>query len=92
MALITNKTENLIPALSHFKPHLKAEIETISTDFIECINILPTYGIILRNYMDREKFISNDLPRFVKDYAIAITEALKERFPNSELFDALNIF
>ncbi|CAB5377087.1 unnamed protein product [Rhizophagus irregularis] len=72
-------------ALSHLKLHLKAAIDSISEDFIGSTDVQPTYGIILRNYMDRTELNSNDLPNFIKDFATAIIEALKERFPNSEL-------
>jgi hypothetical protein len=79
-------------ALSHLKPHLKAAIDSISEDFVGSTDVQPTYGIILRNYMDRTELHSNDLPNFIKDFTTAIIEALKERFPNSELYDALSIF
>ena len=48
-------------ALSHLKPHLKAAIDSISEDFIGNTNMQPTYGIILRNYMDRKEVHSNNL-------------------------------
>ena len=99
LADLTNTLKRLIKifqsdyvALSHLKPHLKAAIDSISEDFIGNNNVEPTYGIILRNYMDRKGIHSNNLPSFIKDFAIAIVEALKERFPNSELYDVLSIF
>jgi hypothetical protein len=79
-------------ALSHLKPHLKAAIDSISADFIGNSDMQPTYGIILRNYMDRKEIHSDNLPSFIKEFAVAITDALKERFPNVELYDALSIF
>jgi len=79
-------------ALSHLKPHLKATIDSISEDFIGSEDIQPKYGIILHNYMDQKEINSGNLPNFIKDFAIAIIGALKERFPNSELYDALSIF
>ena len=79
-------------ALSHLKPHLKAAIDSISEDFIGSEDIQPKYGIILHNYMDQKEINSGNLPNFIKDFAIAIIGALKERFPNSELYDALSIF
>ncbi|GBB99207.1 hypothetical protein RclHR1_03450002 [Rhizophagus clarus] len=79
-------------ALSHLKPHLKAAIDSISEDFVGSANIQPKYGIILHNYMDQKRLKSDNLPSFIKDFAVAIIEALKERFPNSELYNALSIF
>ena len=48
------------------------------------------YGIILRNYMDHRKISSNELPSL--NYAVAIIDALNARFPESKLYNALNIF
>ena len=79
-------------ALSHLKPHLKAAIDTIFASFIGNSDIKPTYGIVLCNYMDRKGINSDNLPGFIKDFAVAIIEALEERFPNVELYDALSIF
>lgn len=79
-------------ALSHLKPHLKAAIDSISENFIGSTDIQPTYGIILRNFMDRKGIQSDNLPNFIKEFAKAIIEALKERFPNSELYDSFSIF
>ena len=79
-------------ALSHLKPHLKAAIDSISEDFIGSNDVQPKYGIILRNYMDRKGIHPRDLPNFIKEFAVAIIEALKQRFPNCELYDALSIF
>ena len=79
-------------ALSHLKPHLNTAINSISENFIGCDDVQPTYGIILRNYMDRNNINQEDLPFFIKIYAEVMIEALQERFPNSELYDALSIF
>ena len=79
-------------ALSHLKPHLKAAIDSISEDFIGSDMQHPTHGIILRNFMDQKNIVPNNLPSFIKDFAAAMIEALNERFPNCELYDALSIF
>ncbi|CAG8851563.1 10377_t:CDS:1, partial [Gigaspora margarita] len=79
-------------ALSHLKPHLKTAISSISESFIGGTDIQPTYGIILRNYMDRNSINQKTLPFFIEDYAKAIIEALQERFPHSDLYNALSIF
>src|SRR5436305_13202907 len=42
--------------------------------------------------MDQKKIPEGNLPSFLKEFAIAIIGALKERFLNSELYDALSIF
>jgi len=42
--------------------------------------------------MDRKGIYSNDLPSFINNFAVATIEALNERFPNVELYDALSIF
>ncbi len=79
-------------ALSHLNPYLETTISSINEYFIGSDDIEPTYGVILRNYMDRKKISSNELPNFIKDYAIAIIDTLKARFPESKLYDALSIF
>jgi hypothetical protein len=79
-------------ALSHLKPHLNTAINSISENFIGSSEVQPTCGIILRNYMDRNSVNQETLPSFIKDYAEAMIEALQERFPHSELYNALSIF
>ena len=63
-------------ALSHIKPHLKTAINSISESFVGSADIQPTYGIILRNYMDRNNINQETLPFFIKDYAEAMIETL----------------
>jgi len=79
-------------ALSHIKPHLRTAINSISESFIGSADVQPTYGIILCNYMDRNNINQETLPLFIRDYAEAMIEALQERFPNSDLYNALSIF
>ena len=79
-------------SLSHINPHLEATVNSINKYFIGSEDVKPTYGIILRNYMDRRKISSNELPSFIKNYAVAIIDALKARFPESKLYNALSIF
>ncbi|CAG8743716.1 6877_t:CDS:2 [Cetraspora pellucida] len=79
-------------ALSHLKPHLKTAISSISESFIGSTDIQPTYGIILCNYIDCNSINQETLSVFIEDYAKAIIEALQDRFPHFDLYNALSIF
>ena len=50
-----------------------------------------TYEIILYNYMNCKEIHLNNFLSFIKEFAIEITNAPKERFLNIELYDALSI-
>ena len=99
LADLTNILKRLIKifqsdyvSLSHINPHLEVTVNSINEYFIESEDVKPTYGIILRNYMDRRKISSNELSSFIKNYTVAIIDALNARFPESKLYNALNIF
>ncbi len=99
LADLTNILKRLIKifqlnyvSFSHINSHLKATVNSINEYFIESKNVKPTYGIILCNYMNRRKISSNKLPSFIKNYTIAIIDALKVRFSESKLYNALSIF
>ncbi len=51
--IIISEFEKDIP-LSHLNPHLETAINFIVENFIGDIDTEVTYGIILRNYMDRK--------------------------------------
>ena len=99
LADLTNILKRLIKifqlnyvSLSHINPHLEVTVNSINEYFIESEDVKPTYGIILRNYINHRKISSNELPSFIKNYTIAIIDALKVRFSESKLYNALSIF
>lgn len=79
--------ENL--SISKFISHLNNTIKEITSEFIGYEEVLPNYGIIFKNYLDES---SNSVPSFVKEYSLAIIDAIKNRFPESELYFSFKIF
>ena len=76
-------------SLSHFKLQLDATLETIQAEFIGSEEIQPNYGIIFKEYLEEhDRFI----PQFVTEYSTAIINAIKNRFPESELYSLFSIF
>lgn len=78
--------------LSEVKYSLETTISAINTQFIGTSEIPPTYGIILHQYMVENNLLSEHLPSFIPKFAKAIITALKNRFPDSEIYNALSIF
>ena len=76
-------------SLSHFKLQLDATLETIQTEFIGSEGIQPNYGIIFKEYLEEHDHF---IPQFVTEYSTAIINAIKNRFPESELYSAFSIF
>jgi hypothetical protein len=96
LADLTNILKRLIKtfqlehlSISHFKLQLDAAIKTIETEFIGSEEILPSYGTIFKKYLEDNH---NSIPSFVREYSIAIINAIKNRFPESELYNAFSIF
>ena len=79
--------ENL--SISKFIFHLNNTIKEITSEFIGYEEVLPNYGIIFKNYLDES---GNLVPAFVKEYSLAIIDAIKNRFPESELYFSFKIF
>ena len=76
--------ENL--SISKFIFHLNNTIKEITSEFIGYEEVLPNYGIIFKNYLDES---GNLVPSFVKEYSLAIIDAIKNRFPESENYISL---
>ncbi|CAB5383548.1 unnamed protein product [Rhizophagus irregularis] len=78
--------------LSELKHSLETTISAIKAQFIGTEEVSPTYGTILHQYMDDNKILPDNLPSFISKFAKAIIESLKNRFPDSEIYNALRIF
>jgi len=76
--------ENL--SISKFIFHPNNTIKEITSEFIGYEEVLPNYGIIFKNYLDES---GNLVPSFVKEYSLAIIDAIKNRFPESENYISL---
>ena len=96
LADLTNTLKKLINtfqlehlSISHFKLQLDATLETIQTEFIGSEEIQPNYGIIFKAYLEEHDHF---IPQFVAEYSTAIINAIKNRFPESELYSLFSIF
>jgi len=78
--------------LSEVKNSLETTVSAIEAQFVGTDDISPTYGTILRQYMENNNIISDHLPSFISKFAKAIIKALQNRFPDSEIYNALRIF
>ena len=76
-------------SVSHFKLQLNTTIKTIETEFIGSEEFPPNYGTIFKKYLDDNY---SSAPSFVREYSIAIINAIKNRFPESELYNTFSIF
>ena len=79
--------ENL--SISKFKLTLDNAIKDIISEFIGYENIPPNYGVIFKKYLDEHNQL---VPLFVKEYSLAIINAVESRFPESELYFSFKIF
>jgi len=78
--------------LSEVKYSLEITISAIEAQFIGTNETPPTYGTILHQYIVDNNIPSNSLPSFISKFAKAIINSLKNRFPDSEIYNALRIF
>ena len=79
--------ENL--SVSKFSFHLNNTIREITSEFIGYEEVQPNYGTIFNNYLNES---GNSVPSFVKEYSLAIINAVESRFPESELYFSFKIF
>jgi hypothetical protein len=79
--------ENL--SVSKFSFHLNNTIREIISEFIGYEEVQPNYGTIFNNYLNES---GNSVPSFVKEYSLAIINAVESRFPESELYFSFKIF
>jgi hypothetical protein len=79
--------ENL--SVSKFSFHLNNTIREITSEFIGYEEVQPNYGTIFNNYLNES---GNSVPSFVKEYSLAIINAVENRFPESELYFSFKIF
>jgi len=96
LADLTNILKKLINAfqlehlsVSHFNLQLDVAIKTIENEFIGSEEVPPNYGTIFKKYLEDNY---NFIPSFVREYSIAIINAIKNRFPEYELYSAFSIF
>jgi hypothetical protein len=96
LADLTNILKKLIKifqldnlSLSQYKSSIDATIKKITVEFIGDGGVLPSYGIIFKNYLEQNNC---PVPSFVKDYSLAMIKAINDRFPDSELFSSFKIF
>ena len=78
--------------LSELKHSLEMTISAIKAQFIGTEEVSPTYGTILYKYIEDNNIHSNSIPSFILKFSEAIIRALKNRFLNSEVYNALRIF
>ena len=82
-------------ALSDVHIQLNAAIDSITTEFIgsgkDIDYILPTYGNHLREYMS-DHIESDVLPTAFKEFATALVNNLRLRFPDTGIYNAIKIF
>ena len=76
-------------SLPHFKLQLDATLEAIQTEFIGSEETQPNYGTIFKKYLDEHDYF---VPQFVAEYSTAVINAIKNRFPESELYSSFSVF
>ncbi|CAG8835381.1 30799_t:CDS:2, partial [Gigaspora margarita] len=72
--------------------HLKATIDTITTQYIGRNGMPPNYGNFLKEYINEQGILFEELPDFISQFAIATIESLQDRFSDSEILNSLRIF
>ncbi|CAG8504672.1 9051_t:CDS:2 [Cetraspora pellucida] len=82
----------LLFTISEVYMHLNATINSITTQYIGHNGIPPNYENFLREYIDEQNILIEDLPDFILQFAVATVESLQDRFPNSEILNSLRIF
>ncbi|CAG8814669.1 14703_t:CDS:2, partial [Cetraspora pellucida] len=78
--------------ISEVYMYLNATINSITTQYIGHNGILPNYRNFLREYIDEQNILIEDLPDFILQFAVATIESLQDRFPDSEILNSLRIF
>ncbi|CAG8629943.1 1786_t:CDS:2, partial [Dentiscutata heterogama] len=78
--------------ISEVYTHLKATIDTITTQYIGRNGMPPNYENFLKEYIDEQGILFEELPDFISQFAIATIESLQDRFPDSEILNSLRIF
>ena len=76
-------------SLSLFKKSLNNTINEIEYEFIGNEQFPPNNGLIFKEYLNKHNF---DSPPFIKEYSIAIIDAIQKRFPQMELYSSFSIF
>ena len=76
-------------SLSQYSSNIETTIKDITAEFIGNEEVPPSYGIILKSYLEKHNLSA---PPFVKDYSLAMIKAINDRFPDSELFSSFKIF
>lgn len=74
------------------KHSLETTISAIKAQFIGTEEVSPTYGTILYKYMVDNNIYFNSIPSFILKFSEAIIRVLKNRFPDSGIYNALRIF
>ncbi|CAG8817285.1 19875_t:CDS:1, partial [Gigaspora rosea] len=69
-----------------------ATISAITTQFIGYDNTPPTYGTHLSTYMTENFINPEQLPSSIFEFARALIQSLKSRFPDTSLYNAMKIF
>jgi hypothetical protein len=77
-------------SFSQFKKNLENAIKEIKYEFVGDEQSPPNNGNIFREYLNSHHLDSP--PPFVKEYSIAIIDAIKRRFPQTELYYSFSIF
>jgi Domain of unknown function (DUF4371)/hAT family C-terminal dimerisation region len=76
-------------SFSQFKKNLENVIKEIEYEFVGNEQSPPNNGRIFREHLDSHHL---DSPPFVKEYSIAIIDAIQRRFPQTELYSSFSIF
>ncbi|GET02905.1 ribonuclease H-like domain-containing protein [Rhizophagus clarus] len=67
-------------------------VNNLDSNFIISTMFLADLITILRQYMKNNNTLSDHLPSFISKFAKAIVKTLQNRFPDSEIYNALRIF
>jgi hypothetical protein len=76
-------------SFSQFKKNLDNAIKELKYEFIGNEQSPPNNGHIFSTYLNCHNL---DSPPFVKEYSIAIIDAIERRFPQTELYNSFSIF
>ncbi|KAF0514969.1 zinc finger protein [Gigaspora margarita] len=79
-------------SILEIKIQITTVIQTITENFIETENFLPTWGYHLHTYLQTNNLTSENISVFIQQFASAKIEKLNRRFSNHEILNTFCIF
>lgn len=79
-------------SVSEVTIQINAVIESITIDFIGEANIQPTFGTILLRFMNQQNILPDELPLFIREFAINTVKNIQLRFPDRAIINSFRIF